>query len=85
METKIDKNIKVEDVSAWLTPREVCSLLRLSNGGLGNWRRRNLGPAFFRLGGKILYRRVDVEAFLVDHYQRGYAEIPSGEKLLPES
>lgn len=48
----------------WLTPKEVSEILCLSGGTLGNWRRRSRGPNFYRLGGKILYRRADIEHYV---------------------
>lgn len=50
-----DQLLDTEDVSAWLgTP----------TGTLRNWRCRGIGPASFRVGARVVYRRRAVEAWL---------------------
>lgn len=48
----------------YLTTREAADLLRLRPQTLRAWRVRGTGPAFIRLGSRILYRHADVEAWL---------------------
>jgi hypothetical protein len=47
------------------TPQQVSVNYGISTGTLANWRTQKKGPKYFKVGsGKILYRTVDVEAFL---------------------
>jgi Helix-turn-helix domain len=47
-----------------LTTAEVAKRLRLSEPTLRDWRRRGIGPVWFRLGPlKVFYWLRDVEAF----------------------
>ena len=39
----------------------------LSHRTLERWRRTGAGPAFLKLGGRVVYRREDVEAFEALH------------------
>lgn len=43
--------------------REVAARWRLSVRTLERWRSRRQGPPFLKLGGKVVYRIEDVEAF----------------------
>ena len=58
-----------------LTPKQVAYLLGYTPRSLYNLRQRGTGPAFVRLGGpirgKVMYRREDVEAFIVEHIISG--------------
>jgi Helix-turn-helix domain len=49
--------------SDMLTPPELAARWRMSVRTLDRWRAKKYGPAWLCLGGRILYRRVDVEAF----------------------
>ena len=46
-----------------LTPKETAERLRLSQGTLSNWRVQGEGPRFIKLGRKVLYPLVEVEAY----------------------
>ena len=53
-----------------LTPAETAALLRLKVETLRSWRttaKRRRPLPFVRVGGRIVYRRVDVLTFLADH------------------
>jgi len=52
------------DVTDLLTPEETATQLRLAKQTLARWRCEGRGPAFLRLGARVLYRRADVEAWL---------------------
>jgi DNA-binding transcriptional MerR regulator len=41
--------------SAWLRPREVAELLKVSVRTLVRWRHIGIGPKFIRLGGTVRY------------------------------
>jgi hypothetical protein len=47
-----------------MTVPEVSERLRRPQGTLRQWRHRGIGPRSFRLGGKVMYLRADVEAWL---------------------
>jgi hypothetical protein len=53
-----------------LTPEEVSGILKITVGTLENWRQKNYGPAFLKLGGKprspVRYRRQDVENWIAE-------------------
>jgi excisionase family DNA binding protein len=53
-----------------LTTEEAAALLRLAPSTLRVWRYKRTGPKSFRTGGKVLYRRDDVEAWLSDQYHK---------------
>ena len=46
-----------------LTPKETADRLRTSVGTLSNWRVRGEGPRFIKMGRKVLYPLVEIEAF----------------------
>jgi|tagenome__1003787_1003787.scaffolds.fasta_scaffold11707969_1 hypothetical protein len=47
-----------------LRTAEVAQLMRVPMGTLRQWRHRGIGPKGFRLGGRVVYRRSAVEAFI---------------------
>jgi len=50
-----------------LTPKEVVGFypaLTTSEGTLANWRHQKIGPKFYKLSRKIIYRPEDIESFL---------------------
>lgn len=57
--------MKSSDQSDYLQPVELVKRWRnlISLGTLTNWRSNGTGPKYLKLGGRILYRRVDVEAW----------------------
>jgi hypothetical protein len=55
-----------------LTPREAAHLLRMAPATLAIWRcRKRYELNYLKVGRKVLYRRSDVEAFLVSSIQQG--------------
>jgi hypothetical protein len=36
---------------------------QVTKATLATWRSRNTGPAFVKIGGRVLYRRGDIEAY----------------------
>ena len=46
-----------------LTPKEAAERLRMTVGTLSNWRVQGVGPRFIKLGRKVLYPMVEIEAF----------------------
>lgn len=43
---------------------ELAAIIKRPEGTLRQWRHRGYGPRSFRIGGRIGYRRSDVEAWL---------------------
>jgi hypothetical protein len=55
-----------------LTPREAAAILRMAPATLAIWRCHKRYPLrYLKVGRKVLYRRVDVEAFLQSSIQQG--------------
>ena len=55
----------------YLTSKEVCKLLRLSSRTLQEY--RDSGTiAYYKIGGKILYKQSDIQAMLERHYNPIY-------------
>lgn len=50
-----------------LTLREVAGLLGVQEATLRQWRARGRGPASFKIGVSVVYRRSDVDAWLEEH------------------
>lgn len=62
-----------------MTTAEVAEYIRTPEATLRFWRHRNEGPRAFRLGGKrVMYRRQDVDAWLMEQIN---AERGPGDKL----
>jgi hypothetical protein len=49
----------------YLTPTEVASQLRVAARTLANWRSLKMGPPHTKIGGRVLYARVDLDRHLV--------------------
>jgi hypothetical protein len=56
-----------------LTIAEAAHLLRTRVATLRFWRHRNIGPASFRLGRRVLYRRADLTAWIDAQHERDLA------------
>ena len=46
-----------------LTPKETAERLRTGVATLANWRVQGAGPRFIKLGRKVLYPLVEIEAY----------------------
>lgn len=62
-----------------LTGVEAARHLRLSNRTLDAWRTKGLGPRWLKIGGKVAYRRADLDAWLEGQERRHTHDTPSGE------
>jgi predicted site-specific integrase-resolvase len=51
-------------VTELMTQHELASLLNIGTATLANWRSAGKGPRFVKLGGKVQYRKIDVEEFI---------------------
>ncbi|HLS58536.1 MAG TPA: helix-turn-helix domain-containing protein [Paracoccaceae bacterium] len=56
-----------------LDQKELARRWGISHRTLERWRYTDQGPAFLKLGGRVLYRRTDVEAFERSRLQRAVA------------
>jgi hypothetical protein len=45
-------------------PKQAAAHIRSTESTLANWRCAGRGPKYIKLGGKVLYRRTDLDAFL---------------------
>jgi hypothetical protein len=54
--------------------REAATLLRLSPGTLANWRWRGQGPPFAKIGGRVLYEREALIAWVRDRVETSTTE-----------
>ena len=65
-----DKNSATHNPNQLLTPQQVSDLLQITVGTLENWRLKNHGPKFLKLGGQhrspVRYRLQDVEDFMFE-------------------
>ena len=56
-----------------LNQKELARRWGISHRTLERWRYTGLGPAFLKLGGRVLYRLPDIEAFEQSQLQRAVA------------
>jgi hypothetical protein len=47
-----------------LTTDEAAAALRVSPGTLACWRSRRTGPPYVKIGGRVAYQHVDLEAYV---------------------
>ena len=59
------KHKKTTTSSSSLTPKELADKWGVATGTLANWRSKRVGPKFFRVGRKVLYREIDITSFEV--------------------
>jgi len=57
-----------------LTTAEVAHIMRAPVSTLRYWRHLGTGPHSFRLGRRVVYRRADVSAWLLERSEAGRAE-----------
>ncbi len=53
-----------------LTTDEAAELLRSNTNTLAFWRNQKQGPAWAKLGRRIVYRRSDLEAFIAASFEK---------------
>lgn len=58
----------------WMTTREVAALLRVSPATIHDWRTSKIGPPAFKVGRNLLWRRADVEAWVLRHGEAAATE-----------
>jgi excisionase family DNA binding protein len=55
----------------YLSTRQLAEFLGLSKVTIELWRRQGRGPAHIRLGSRVVYARVDIDAWLAAHRRGG--------------
>jgi hypothetical protein len=55
---------KASPIRVWLDTAEVAARTRTPESTVRSWRRRGIGPAYCRVGRRILYACSDVDAFI---------------------
>ena len=58
-----------------MTQEEVSALFDVSMPVLANWRSAGKGPKFVKLGGRVKYRKADVEAFINSNVRQSTTEV----------
>lgn len=51
----------------YLTPEQVAKKLGMSEGTLSNWRSKDMGPRWVRIGGKVMYKSEAVSTYIGHH------------------
>jgi predicted site-specific integrase-resolvase len=51
-------------VTELMTQDEVAALFDITTPVLANWRSAGKGPLYVKLGGRVKYRKTDVQAFI---------------------
>ncbi len=49
---------------SFLAEEQAAEILQAKKQTLRAWRHRNKGPAFYKVNGRVLYKREDVEAWI---------------------
>lgn len=62
-------------MTTYLTPGALASRWYIKTATLQNWRWSGKGPQFVKIGGRVLYRLVDVEHFENNQLRRNTAQI----------
>lgn len=57
-----------------LTTEESAHFLRLQKNTLEVWRLRGTGPAYLKLGRRVLYRRESLEQFMAERERRSTSD-----------
>jgi excisionase family DNA binding protein len=68
--------------ASWLTPRQVANRLKLSRRTLDRWRQERKGPAWHKLGGRVLYRADEFAAWIEASRQRLDEDLESERRAL---
>ena len=64
-----DLEFQMEQTSSpsFFSEKEAAAYLSVSLSTIRRWRRRKTGPALFKFGGVLRYRREDLEAFIANN------------------
>jgi excisionase family DNA binding protein len=64
----------IEDAAMLFTQAEAADHLRLSERTLKRWRVSGSGPAFVKLGRRVLYRKLDLEEWIASRVVHSTSE-----------
>jgi len=64
VQAELARLVKPAAVPELMTPREAGAFIRIEPSTLGKWRCIHEGPPFVKVGGRIAYRRRDLESWL---------------------
>lgn len=53
-------------MSALMTVKELTAETTIAESTWYDWRHRGIGPRSFKLGGRVVYRRAEVDAWLAE-------------------
>lgn len=68
------KTADIEDAQILWTPHDTAGRLRVSESTLAKWRMTGDGPEFVKLGFKVRYRPLAVEAFIAKRTRRSTSQ-----------
>ena len=57
-----------------LTPAELANEWGMKTTTLANWRSAGDGPKFTKIGGKVFYRRQDIQAYIASRVRQSTCE-----------
>lgn len=60
-----------------MTQNEVAALFDVTVSLLANWRCQGKGPRYVKLGGRVKYRKADVEEFINNSVRQSTSEVVS--------
>lgn len=63
----------------FLNQKQLAKRWAMSHRTLERWRCRGTGPGYLKLGGKIAYRLVDIEAYEARHTRQSTASLASAD------
>jgi hypothetical protein len=58
----------------WLSPDKAAAYMGLAKPTLSKWRCLKIGPSYFKIGGRILYLKEDLDAFIAGSRVDGSAD-----------
>lgn len=65
----MEMDMTADDDAEWMTTPEAAKRYKVSESFLNNLRHKGGGPPFFKFGGRVLYRRSDFDAWLLERRQ----------------
>jgi hypothetical protein len=74
----------LSDWKALLTPAQLSELLLVTIKCLATWRCKGLGPAFIKVGGRVMYPEDRVRSWLAENEARSTAQAQSKAKLIKQ-
>lgn len=57
-----------------MNTREVAEALNVTEATVRGWRLRDVGPKWFKIGGRVFYMRADLDRYVREAYAQGGGE-----------